>query len=78
MARSGALHNSFSSVLTLASWRLRRTWFLLLITTLGMIAAVVIACAVPTFLTVTTTASLRATLREQAYSSQVNCDIVPL
>ncbi len=68
----------FRQYLTLASWRLRRTWFLLLVTTLGIIAAVVIACAVPTFLTVTTTASLRATLRNQSASSQINCDIAPL
>ena len=78
MARSSMRSSTFSSVLTLASWRLRRTWFLLLITMLGIIAAVVIACAVPTFLTVTTTASLRSTLRNQADSSQVNCDIAPL
>ncbi len=78
MARSSTPNNSFSSVLTLASWRLRRTWFLLLITTLGMIAAVVIACAVPLFSVITTTEGLRSTLREQPYSAQLDLDMNPL
>ena len=78
MPRSENPSGAFSSIVTLASWRLRRTWFLLLITTLGMIAAVVITCAVPLFSTITTTASVRGTLREQPYSSQINCDITPL
>ena len=70
--------STFSSVLTLASWRLRRIWFLLLITTLGIIAAVVIACAVPLFSTITTTAGLRSTLRSQPYSAQLELDMNPL
>ncbi len=70
--------NSFASVVTLASWRLRRTWFLLLITTLGMIAAVVVTCAVPLFSTITTTESLRNTLRAQPYSSQIEFDTNPI
>src|SRR5260370_7395242 len=36
-----------TSVVTLALWRWRQHWFLLLMTGLGMIAAVIIACAVP-------------------------------
>ncbi len=46
------------SVTTLALWRLRSTWFLLLVTMLGIIAAVAIASAVPLFSTVTVTAGL--------------------
>jgi len=68
----------FSSVVTLASWRLRRTWFLLLITALGMVTAVVLTCAVPLFSTITTTESLRSTLREQPDSSQLEFDMNPL
>ena len=68
----------FSSVMTLASWRLRRTWFLLLITTLGMVAAVVLTCAVPLFSTITTTGSLRSVLREQSDSTQLEFDMNPL
>lgn len=69
---------SFSSLVTLAFWQLRRTKFLLFITLLGIIAAVVAACAVPLFLTITTTAALRNTLRGQPYNAQINCDIAPL
>jgi len=69
---------SFSSLLTLTFWQLHRSKFLLSITLLGIIAAVVIACAVPLFLTITTTAGLRNTLGGQPYSAQVNCDIAPL
>ncbi len=69
---------TFSSVVTLASWRLRRTWFLLLITALGMVTAVVLTCAVPLFSTITTTESLRSVLREQPDSSQLEFDMNPL
>ena len=51
------------SVMTLTFWQLRRTWFLLLFMTLGMIAAIVIACAIPLLSDVMTTAGLRSTLR---------------
>ena len=50
-------------VMTLTFWQLRRTWFLLLFITFGMIAAVVIACAIPLLSDVMTTAGLRSTLR---------------
>ncbi len=74
MPNSSEPNNSFSSVVTLASWRVRRTWFLLLVTTLGMVTAVVIACAVPLFVTVTTTAGLRNTLNAQPTSSEMRLD----
>lgn len=66
-----------ASMVTLASWRFRRTWFLLLITTLGMIAAVIIACSVPLFTSVTDTAGLRETLRATPTSSELNVTISP-
>ncbi len=53
---------SILSIATLALWRLRQTWFLLCITTLGMIAAVVIIGAIPLFTSVITTAGLRNVL----------------
>ncbi len=71
MARS----NSFASVVTLASWRLRRTWFLLCVTTLGMVTAVVIACTVPLFITITTTAGLRNTLMTQPTNSEIRLEV---
>lgn len=60
-----------SSVTTLALWRLRRTWFLLFITTLGMIAAVIVICAIPLFSDVMTTAGLRSTLLSTPTSAEV-------
>lgn len=65
----------FSSVVTLASWRLRRTWFLLCVTTLGMVIAVIITCTVPLFITVTTTAGLRNTLRTQPTNSEIRLEV---
>ena len=65
------------SMVTLASWRFRRTWFLLFMTALGMIAAVVIACAVPLFSDVTGTAGLRQTLRATPFSNEMNLTISP-
>ncbi len=53
---------SILSIATLAVWRLRQTWFLLCVTTLGMIAAVVIIGAIPLFTSVMTTAGLRSVL----------------
>ncbi len=72
------ISNSFASVVTLASWRLRRTWFLLCVTTLGMITAVVITCAVPLFITVTTTAGLRNALAAQPANSEIRLDTTTL
>lgn len=58
-------------MLTLASWRLRSTWFLLLIIAFGIIVAVVVASTIPLFSNVMTTAGLRSTLR----STPENTDI---
>jgi len=52
-----------TSVVTLALWRWRQHWFLLLMTVLGMIAAVIIACAVPLLAQTMLTAGLRGVLR---------------
>lgn len=60
-----------STIPRLASWQLRETWFLLLFTTLGMVAAVVIVCTIPLLYNVMTTAGLRQTLRATPYSSDI-------
>lgn len=75
---SSRANTSFASVVTLAAWRVRRTWFLLLMVALGMIAAIVVASAVPLFLPITTTAGLRGMLREQNANIRINCDVDPL
>ena len=56
---------------TLAFWQLRRTWFLLLFITLGMIAAIVIASAIPLLSNVMLTAGLRNTLRATPDSADI-------
>src|ERR1035438_10510799 len=65
-----------SSIMTLVFWRLRQTWFLLLVTTIGMIAAVIIVCAVPLFSDVMTTAGLHNALRQDPYSSEFEADAI--
>lgn len=67
-----------TTAITLASWRLRRTWFLLCMITLGIIAAIVVASAMPLFTAITTTAGLRNTLRASAASSEIGLSITPL
>ncbi len=58
--------------LTLALWRLGRTWRLLLNAGLGMVAAVMLVCAVPLFSQVTTSAGLRAALRNDPFGNGVS------
>lgn len=53
-------------VLALAGQRARKTWSLLLLTELGMLGAVLLACVVPLYTSVTLTASLRYTLNAQS------------
>ena len=60
-----------STVMIVASWQLRRAWFLLLFITFGMIAAVVIACAIPLLSDVMMTAGLRSTLRATPDSAEI-------
>jgi putative ABC transport system permease protein len=50
------------SIMILASWRLRRTWSLLLVMSLGMVAAIALVCLVPLYSEVTMTAGLRDTI----------------
>ncbi|HEX8036278.1 MAG TPA: FtsX-like permease family protein [Ktedonobacterales bacterium] len=54
-----------ASVFTLASWRLRQMWRLLLIAGLGNIAAVLLVCIVPLFTQVALGAGLHAVLADQ-------------
>lgn len=59
------------SVVTLAFWRLRQTWRLLLITGAGFLAAVVMLCSVPLFSQVALTAGLRDLLSASADDGQI-------
>ena len=59
------------SIVTLALWRLRQSWRLLLVTGAGFIAAVVIICSVPLLSQIALTAGLRDLLTSSADDSQL-------
>src|SRR5258707_7772934 len=61
-----------TSVVTLALWRWRQHWFLLLMTGLGMITAVIIACAVPLLSQTMLTAGPRGVPRASPTGSAIN------
>ena len=71
LQQRSARHFLMWPVVTLAAWRLRRTWFLLLFIAAGMVAAVVIACTIPLLSSVMTTAGLRSTLRATPESDEI-------
>ncbi len=56
---------------TLAFWRLRQSWRLLLVVWLGIVVAVMIACTLPTFSDVSLTAGLREVLNATPEDSQI-------
>ncbi len=77
MARStnAPSHNGDRTVVpptvTLALWRLRRTWGLLLVTGLGIVAAVLLVCAVPLYSDTSMTAGLRGILTSSTQNSEI-------
>jgi putative ABC transport system permease protein len=56
---------------TLAFWRVRETWRLLLVAALGVVVAVVLLCVVPLFSNVSLTAGLRAILNASPQDHEV-------
>jgi ABC-type antimicrobial peptide transport system permease subunit len=56
---------------TLAGWRLRQTWRMLLLTGLGTIAAVMLVCAVPLFSEIALSAGLRSALSKDPEASHL-------
>ncbi len=59
------------STVTLALWRIRRTWRLLLIAGIGILAAVTLVCAVPLYSQVSMTAGLRGVLNATPSDSEI-------
>lgn len=59
------------STVTLALWRVRRTWRLLLIAGIGILAAVALVCAVPLYSQVSMTAGLRGVLTATPDDSEI-------
>lgn len=62
MSENARKRTSFSPLI-LARWQIRQTWRLLLVTGLGVIAAVIIVCAVPIYSQIALTAELESALR---------------
>ncbi|HKF37614.1 MAG TPA: FtsX-like permease family protein, partial [Ktedonobacteraceae bacterium] len=58
-------------VVTLAAWRVRQTWRLLLVTGAGIIAAVMLVCAVPLYSEVSMSAGLRSALSTSFQTSDI-------
>lgn len=65
---------SFSAVTTLALWRWRQSGSLLLLTGLGIMAAIIIMCTVPLLSTIANTAGLRATLNASPINRELQID----
>ncbi len=68
-------HAGIHSIVTLALWRGRQTWHFLLLTGLGMLAAVVIVCVVPLFSQVALTAGVRSVLTASPADSEIELQI---
>jgi putative ABC transport system permease protein len=62
----------FLPTVTLAAWRLRATWRLLLIAGAGMLVAVALICAVPLYTEVALTAGLRGVLTATPQDAELN------
>jgi ABC-type lipoprotein release transport system permease subunit len=62
---------SLTAIISLALWRARQTSFLMAITAIGMIASIVIVCAVPLFGDIMNTAALRGTLASNSANAEI-------
>src|SRR5258708_12456780 len=58
-------------VVTLAAWRVRQTWRVVLVTGAGIIAAVMLVCAVPLYSDVSMSAGLRSALSTSFQTSDI-------
>ncbi len=63
--------STLTSMVTLARWRVRRTWGLLLLTGIGIIAAVTLVCTVPLYSEVAQAAGLRGVLNATPQSAEL-------
>ncbi len=66
------------SVVTLACWRARQTWRLLMLTGAGMLAGVILICSVPLLSQVALTAGLRNTLTVAPVDSELVLSSQPI
>ncbi|HEY7125931.1 MAG TPA: FtsX-like permease family protein [Ktedonobacterales bacterium] len=71
-ALPGRLRTTFlATAFTLARWRLRQTWRLLLVMELGILSVVVLLCAMPLFTQVALTAGVRAPLTASPQDAEI-------
>lgn len=63
--------SAFASMMILARWRIRRTWGLLVLTGIGMLAAVTVVCTVPLYSEIALTAGLRGVLNATPQSAEL-------
>jgi putative ABC transport system permease protein len=65
--RSGT-RSTLSSMLTLARWQLRQTWWLLIVIGVALLASVVLVCALPLYAQVSESAGLRHSLEADPHN----------
>lgn len=65
--RSGT-RSTVSSMLTLARWQLRQTWWLLIVIGVALLASVVLVCALPLYAQVSESAGLRHSLESDPHN----------
>ncbi len=63
--------STLASIMILARWRVRRTWGLLVLTGIGMLAAVTVVCTVPLYSEIALTAGLRGVLNATPQSAEL-------
>jgi ABC-type antimicrobial peptide transport system permease subunit len=64
-----------ASITTLAAWRWRQQWFLLLVAGVGTVVAVMMVCALPLFSSIMFTSALRGTVGATPESSTISASI---
>ena len=63
--------STLASIMILARWRVQRTWGLLVLTGIGMLAAVTVVCTVPLYSEIALTAGLRGVLNATPQSAEL-------
>ncbi|HEX8032343.1 MAG TPA: FtsX-like permease family protein, partial [Ktedonobacterales bacterium] len=73
--RTGRVSVRAAAALRLGVWRLRPAWRLLVVVQVGMIAALLVVCAVPLFSRVATYAGLQGALEREESDRQLTVDV---
>ena len=73
-SRQKAARSMHLAFLSLALGRMRQAWLMLLLTSIGMIAAVLIVCSVPLLTAIMTTVGLHNTLNASSANTEITLD----